>query len=193
LVWCTKSSRALTAAHRKICRPLSRLQRLYPPRGDAYRYCNQAVPARRDPAEVDAGVSGQAMLEWLNAIRPTPLFLRLVAAPHANRGGGVELERLNGGVGGGEIVGSLFGSWQKARDAAEAARGTDLEAPGRGLSSSRGEICSAAIRTTRSAAAPAKRSTAMRSSATSRWIGRCPCCSYGAKESGGGIRRDGLV
>jgi hypothetical protein len=100
---------------------LPRVRRLHAPahrQVDAYRYCKRCHPGaiqRKWTRELVVAV----MHEWSERYGRLPSSNDW-SHTHANRRGGVALERLNEGEWpAASVVGSLFGSWQKARDAAE--------------------------------------------------------------------------
>ena len=93
-------------------------------KGDAYRYCKRCHPGaiqRKWTRELVL----EAMLDWFYRYGELPTSYDW-SRTHANRRGGVALKRLNTQEWPpASVVGSLFGGWDKAGDAAEAAARLD--------------------------------------------------------------------
>jgi AraC-like DNA-binding protein len=118
-----EKARAVKARYVGVCRGCGAYTQPRNGKGDAYRYCKRCHPGaiqRKWTRELVLA----AMLDWQNRYGRLPSSYDW-SSTHASRRGGVALERLN------ErewppatVVGRLFGSWERVRDAVRAATAT---------------------------------------------------------------------
>ena len=80
-----EKARAVKARYQGVCRGCGASTQARNGKGDAYEYC-KALPPRCHPAALDAATRGRRDAEVAHPLRPTALFLRLVACSRPTSG-----------------------------------------------------------------------------------------------------------